>query len=188
MLILASASPRRKELLEQMGCTFEVKTAPVEEYREGESEELALENSRIKAETVFVEHARAHPEDIILGADTVVSLDDKIYGKPEDSEDAAEMLSALQGKVHTVTTGITLIVEGVVYQAVAKTRVEIAPMSKKEILSYVETGEPLDKAGAYALQGRGARYISRIEGDYTNVIGLPLFTLSVLAKGCGVSL
>jgi septum formation protein len=174
-LILASASPRRRELLAAAGFTFTVQTADIDEsQRAGEdpityTTRLALE----KAQAIF----NALPEKegiIVLGADTTVALDDTMLGKPVDVEDAQRMLHALSGRAHSVTTGIAVISSAKSCTHAETTKVFFEPMTEDEIAKYVATGEPLDKAGAYGIQGRASRWISRIEGDYSNVVGLPI--------------
>ena len=174
--ILASGSPRRRELLERIGVEFEVRVSGVEE-RTGAvlPEEVVLELSELKAEDV----AQEAPEGtLILGADTVVAIDGKIMGKPGNHQEACEMIRRLQGRTHQVFTGVTMIYKegkgrrGVSF--VEKTEVSVFPMSEEEIREYGESVEPMDKAGAYGIQGRFARYVSGIHGDYSNVVGLPV--------------
>ncbi|MCI8727921.1 MAG: septum formation protein Maf [Hungatella sp.] len=174
--ILASGSPRRRELLEQIGVEFEVRISGVEERTSAVMpEDVVLELSGLKAEDV----AREAPEGSwILGADTVVAVDGRIMGKPGSHKEACEMIRSLQGRTHQVFTGVTLICKegrgqkGVSF--VEKTDVTLYPMSEEEIREYGESEEPMDKAGAYGIQGRFARYVSRIDGDYSNVVGLPV--------------
>ena len=174
--ILASGSPRRRELLEQIGGGFEVRISGVEERTSAVMpEDVVLELSGLKAEDV----AREAPEGSwILGADTVVAVDGRIMGKPGSHKEACEMIRSLQGRTHQVFTGVTLICKegrgqkGVSF--VEKTDVTLYPMSEEEIREYGESEEPMDKAGAYGIQGRFARYVSRIDGDYSNVVGLPV--------------
>ena len=172
-VILASGSPRRKELLEQIGAVFEVRKTDGEEVLlsripEEAAEELALQKAR--------EAAERWEGDVIIGADTVVSADGMILGKPKDREDAFRMLQMLQGKEHEVVTGVALILQpsGRCVHFAEKTRVRVYPMTKAQIERYVDSGEPMDKAGAYGIQGKFAAYISGIEGDYNNVVGLPV--------------
>lgn len=174
--ILASGSPRRRELLEQIGVEFEVRISGVEERTSAVMpEDVVLELSGLKAEDV----AREAPEGSwILGADTVVAVDGRIMGKPGSHKEACEMIRSLQGRTHQVFTGVTLICKegrgqkGVSF--VEKTDVTLYPMSEEEIREYGESEESMDKAGAYGIQGRFARYVSRIDGDYSNVVGLPV--------------
>jgi septum formation protein len=188
-LILASSSPRRAEILRNAGIAFEVFPANVEESRLPRESaphyvrRLALEKARRAAE-----HAarKGHPA-IIIGADTVVAVGGKILGKPQDLASARRMLRLLRGRRHTVLTGLALlqIPGGAEKTYVEKTRVRFAKMSAKEIDGYLLTGEPYHKAGAYAIQGIGGRYITRVEGCYFNVVGLPLARLCAMLKDFG---
>jgi septum formation protein len=174
VLVLASASPRRQELLRNAGIEFVVHPANVPEIpQDGELPPLFAERmAREKALAVFAQH----PNDLILGADTVVVVEGEILGKPRDAADAVRMLRLLSGRKHEVVTGVCL--------AGAKLRTEntrsettlvvMNALSDDDIRDYVASGEPMDKAGAYAIQGRASRWISRIEGDYFNVVGLPV--------------
>lgn len=185
-LILASGSPRRAELLHQIGAAFEVQVSEAEELRDAATPRaLTCANARAKAEAV----ARRCPGRVVLGADTVVALDGKIYGKPGTPEAARAMLGALSGRSHTVTTGLALInARGEVFTDASSTEVVFAPLSREEIAAYVATGEPLDKAGGYAVQGRAAAFIEAVRGSFSGVVGLPLCTLAQLAKRAGVDL
>lgn len=186
MFILASASPRRKELLEQIGCCFRIETADTEEAGgEGMTpSELVMKNAHLKAAAV----AALHPDIPVLGADTVVSLDGNIYGKPRDREHAIEMLTSFSGRAHQVMTGIALAWQGRIWQAYETTEVVFAPLSAASIIRYVDTGEPADKAGAYGIQGRAAVFVEQIRGSYSNVVGLPLHCLDGLARKAGIDL
>lgn len=185
-LILASGSPRRAELLHQLGAAFEVQVSEAEELRDAATPRaLTCANARAKAEAV----ARRYPGRAVLGADTVVALDEKIYGKPGTPEAACAMLGALSGRSHTVTTGLALInARGEVFTDASSTEVVFAPLSREDIATYVATGEPLDKAGGYAVQGRAAAFIEAVRGSFSGVVGLPLCTLAQLAKRAGVDL
>jgi septum formation protein len=186
MLILASASPRRRELLTQAGFSFQVHPAHIpEDPLEGEDPFTYVTRlAREKAEAVFRELTEANGvagnagvdgESLaVLGADTTVTLDNHILGKPEDAADAARMLRLLSGRTHRVITGVALVTAEGVEVAAEATAVRFVELSNEEIAAYVATGEPMDKAGAYAIQGRAARWIPRIEGCYFNVVGLPL--------------
>jgi septum formation protein len=199
MLILASASPRRRELLTQAGFTFEVHPAHIPEDPFPNEDptayvtRLALE----KAQAVFAEIANASasekrasaapqvpsaPPQVVLGADTTVTLDNHILGKPESPSDAARMLRLLSGRTHRVITGIALVTAASTHVAAEETAVQFLTPSEEEIAAYIATPEPIDKAGAYAIQGYAARWIPRIEGDYFNVVGLPISLLSTLLK------
>lgn len=186
MIILASASPRRKELLAQIGCSFRVITSNAEEISdEGiPPRELVMKNAYNKAAAV----AREHPELPVLGSDTVVSLDGHIYGKPRDEEHAREILKMFSGRTHQVTTGVVFVWKNQSWQAWETTEVEFSPLSQDQIDKYVATGEPADKAGAYAIQGRAAAFIKGIRGSYSNVVGLPLHCLDGLAQKAGIDL
>jgi septum formation protein len=181
MIVLASASPRRQELLRSAGIAFVVQAADIDEAPlPGESARACAERlAREKALAVW----RARPEDAVLGADTVVVVDEMILGKPVDAADAARMLRMLSGRVHEVITGVCVVKSVPGSQLPATSHTEISsettlvtmnPMSDAEIRAYVATGEPMDKAGAYAIQGLASRWIPRIEGDYSNVVGLPV--------------
>ena len=186
MFILASASPRRRELLQQIDASFEVKVSSVEEVTGGNlaPAEIVVENAVRKAKAV----AEAFPGDAVLGADTIVFLDGRVYGKPKDGEEAKAMLRALAGREHEVATGIAWVHAGEVFTDVETTRVFFAPLTEEAIDAYVKTGEPLDKAGAYAIQGRAAQFIESIEGSFSNVVGLPLYAVCRLAGRAGVNL
>lgn len=186
MIILASASPRRRELLEQIGCKFEVITSNADEITDAglEPHQLVVENAHLKAAAVAAEH----PEYPVLGSDTVVSLDGHIYGKPRDKEHAREMLKAFSGRTHQVITGIVLAWKGKFWQAWETTEVVFSPLSADQIDAYIATGEPADKAGAYAIQGRAAVFVDGIRGSYSNVVGLPLHCLDGLARKAGIDL
>lgn len=174
-LILASASPRRKELLEKIGLPFTVQPAKGEERITQKSPAaVVMELSRQKAEEI----AAAQTEDcIIIGADTVVAKGDKIMGKPKDAADAKQMLRSIADDCHQVYTGVTLIRTGAHPQSVTfqeKTDVFLYPISDAEADAYIASGDPMDKAGAYGIQGDFAIYVKRIAGDYYNVVGLPI--------------
>ena len=186
-IVLASASPRRQELLRQIGCGFRVVVSDAEELSgDGISpERLAVENARRKAEDVA---AKEGPDVPVLGADTVVAVDETILGKPKDETDAVRMLRLLSGRQHFVYTGIALVYRGDIYEDVVRTAVWVDELSAKEIDAYIATGEPRDKAGAYAVQGIAAKYIPRIDGSFSNVVGLPLHAVKELARKAGIVL
>ena len=183
-LILASASPRRRELLSLTGLPFTVMAGNGEEIISTEDPARAVsELSRQKAEAVLL---RAEDGDTVIGADTVVALDGRILGKPADEADAFRMLRMLQGRDHAVYTGVTILKKNSGTAPVTfaeRTAVHVLPMSDEEIRAYIATGEPMDKAGAYGIQGRFAVYVAGIEGDYQNVVGLPVSRLYGYLKG-----
>lgn len=186
-IVLASASPRRQELLRQIGCGFRVVVSDAEELSgDGISpERLAVENARRKAEDVAAKEGGNAP---VLGADTVVAVDETILGKPKDETDAVRMLRLLSGRQHFVYTGIALAYRGEIYEGVVRTEVWVDELSEKEIEAYIVTGEPMDKAGAYAVQGIAAKFIPRIDGSFSNVVGLPLHAVKELARKAGIVL
>ena len=177
--ILASASPRRKELLEQIGLKFEIIPACGEEVIQYEKpEEVVMDLSRQKAEEIAKKRTEITIPEVIIGADTVVAYKDTILGKPKDREDAYRMISLLQGNSHKVYTGVTLILrsgeETTVHSFFEETKVTMYPMSEAEREWYIDTKEPFDKAGGYGIQGKCAIFIEQISGDYNNVVGLPV--------------
>ena len=213
MLVLASASPRRQELLRNAGISFTVQPADIDETPlPGEPPQACAERlAREKALAVW----RTRPKDVVLGADTIVVVDEMILGKPVDAEDAARMLRLLSGRVHRVITGVCVVEAAAGRQSPAASKgraghpAELPPgfevlrtengelrtgsettlvtmnqLSDEEIREYIASGEPMDKAGAYAIQGRASRWIPRIEGDYSNVVGLPVaLVLAMLGEG-----
>ena len=182
-LILASQSPRRRELLAMMGLRFTVHAADIDETMDPglpAGQEVARV-SRAKALAV----ARG-PEDVVIAADTVVVCQGKILGKPHTPERAAEMLELLSGRDHQVLTGCTVLRGETVLSHLETTHLYFRPLSAEEIAAYVATGEPLDKAGAYGIQGLGGLFVRRLEGDYYNVMGLPLCALTGLLRQVGV--
>jgi len=193
MLVLASASPRRRELLTQAGYSFEVHPAHIPEDPTPGEDPIAyvVRLAREKAEAVFRELSSmdrtAEGSDLgsgadlaVLGADTTVTLDNHILGKPEDRADAARMLRLLSGRTHRVITGVALATARATEVAAEVTAVRFLTLADEEIIAYAATGEPMDKAGAYGIQGRAARWIPRIEGCYFNVVGLPLALVASL--------
>lgn len=185
MIILASASPRRQALLRQIGCDFRVEVSRAEEESAGlEPQALVVRNALAKAGEV----ARRNADAVVVGADTVVACGERIFGKPADAQEAKEMLASLAGRAHEVYTGIALYTGGRSYSDVVRTTVHMAALTKAEIEAYAAMEEPLDKAGAYGIQGRAALFVTSIEGSYSNVVGLPLHALYALAKKAGVEL
>ncbi len=192
MLVLASASPRRRELLTQAGFSFTVHPANIPEDLAPGEDPIAYVTrlARQKAETVFREladapcvrqAASANQPLIVLGADTTVTIDDRILGKPEDAVDAAPACCACSpARTHRVITGVAVVTADAAEVAAEVTAVRFLTLSEEDIAAYIATGEPMDKAGAYAIQGCAARWIPRIEGCYFNVVGLPLALVSTL--------
>lgn len=176
-IILASQSPRRRELLTQIGLKFEVIPSTVEEVITSINPvEVVQELAQQKARDVANVAAKETPKEslLVIGADTIVVYEGKILGKPGDKEDAVRMLTMLQGKEHSVYTGVALLSGEQEIVFAEETRVQMCPMTPEEIAWYVNTGEPMDKAGAYGIQGLCARFIRQIQGDYNNVVGLPV--------------
>lgn len=176
-VILASRSPQRRAILEQLGVDFEVRPAEVEELEEGEPEEIAVENARRKAE------AWASEGELVLGVDTVVALGDRLYGKPGSADEARSTLQALSGRTHHVIGGLCLASGSEIHATRAITKVEFRELDDALIDWYAASGEWRDRAGAYAIQGRGAALVERIDGDYFNVVGLPVALLMDLRPG-----
>ena len=187
-LVLASASPRRAELLRAAGIEFDVLPADVDEAMDPEDQPdgYARRVAQLKAEAV-IPQAPGRP---ILGADTIVVIDNEVLGKPADAADARRMLGLLSGRTHTVMTAVCLVNPGAesgrVQTRVARTSVEFAPLTQAEIAWYVASGEPAGKAGAYAIQGLASRFVTRIDGSYSNVVGLPVALVCDLCKKAGL--
>ena len=192
-LILASASPRRKEILENMGVTFTVRVADADETCEiadagARVEAIASRKCEAAVELLSAEGA-LDDDTLVLAADTLVTLDGTFLGKPRDEADARRMIEALQGRSHAVAGGICLWYRGRTVTASELTRVTFAPMSEADVAAYLATGESFGKAGGYAIQGYASRFISGIEGDYFNVVGLPVHRLfKTLAEEFGIQL
>ena len=185
-IVLASGSPRRQELLRRMGITdFTVRVPEVEEYFPAglTPEETVCYISREKSQAVA-----SDADEIVITADTMVFLDDKKLGKPADEAEALQMLTALQGRRHTVCTGVTVRQGGRALTRAQRTEVYFRPASEAELRAYIAGGEPMDKAGAYGIQGRGALFVAHLDGDYFNVMGLPLCRLGQLLNELGVEL
>lgn len=179
-LILASASPRRAELLAAAGVAFTVEVADVDETPQpGEQADDYV--CRLAASKAHAVRAR-HPQALILGADTTVVIDGDILGKPASANEAAHMLGRLQGRAHEVLTGVALVHGSGQDVRLARTRVWFAPMTPAEVAGYVATGEPMDKAGAYAIQGAASRWVTRMEGSFANVVGLPVAEVSAMLR------
>jgi septum formation protein len=185
-LILASASPRRRELLTQAGYCFQVEASSVAESRRPGEEAIryATRLAREKAEEVFARHQASAEGVTVLGADTVVVCDGEVMGKPADAADATRMLLLLSGRTHQVVTGVAVVwASGSAEVAAELTQVTMRTLSPQEVSDYVAGGEPMDKAGAYAIQGYAGRWIPRVSGCYFNVVGLPLALVTSLLEG-----
>lgn len=191
-IILASASDRRKDILTQVGISYEVMPSSIDEdaIQADTPASLVEALSAAKAEDIA---ERLTKDFVIIGADTVVVKDNSILGKPSDEAEAAKMLQMLQGSRHDVYTGVTLISvspegKGLIDTFHVRTIVDMIPMTTAQINAYIKTGEPMDKAGAYGIQGRGAAYIQDIAGDYYNVVGLPISTVLTRLANMGIDL
>jgi septum formation protein len=190
-VILGSASPRRKEILTQAGIDFKVIISDCEEViTKNVPSEVVKELSRQKAEDVWEKAAEEYGSDdlLVIGADTIVAFGHTIYGKPVDEEDAVRMLKTLSGATHQVYTGVTVITKDMAFTFADCTDVTMYEVSDKEIHAYVRSGEPMDKAGAYAIQGGYARYIKEIKGEYNNVVGFPVARLIYELKQRGLDI
>jgi septum formation protein len=186
-IVLASSSPRRRRLMEQLGLGFTVvEPGTVREVNSGVPEEAVLANALAKAKDV-VERKR---DAIVISADTVVVVGGEVLGKPASASEAEEMLTLLQGRTHRVMTALAVVhaASGAVESDVVETRVRMLPMTSEEISAYVGTGEPMDKAGGYAIQGLGVVLVDEIEGCYNNVVGLPLSRLAMLLRRFGIGI
>jgi septum formation protein len=187
-IILASSSPRRKQILEQVGLKFTVEVSDYEENPiPGMSPSVFVETLSLgKAKAV----AKNHNDAIIIGADTIVVLDNQILGKPKTKEDAMQMLKKLSGNTHAVFTGFTIIdtANKKTITNHVETKIRFKKLSKEEIAAYIETGEPMDKAGAYGVQDRGALFVEHIEGDYSSVMGLPILKIFEILKEFGIDI
>ena len=182
-IILASGSPRRSEILTHMGVAFEKQAANVDEHCDLGAREAVAELSRRKALAV----AAHFPGRVVLAADTLVALENRPLGKPEDEEDACRMLERLSGREHQVYTGVCVVdAQGRVMQAVDASDVCFRAITEDEIRAYVATGEPMDKAGAYAIQGGAGKWVTQVRGSRSNVIGLPWDTTQRLLQAAGV--
>jgi len=182
-LVLASESPRRAQLLSMLGLRFEIKPARIDEaYPQGEAPAAHAERlAREKASSV----ARHHPDALVIGSDTVVVIDGQVLGKPQDEEDAVRMLLCLQGREHVVATAVAVAHAAELRSAVEQVRVRFRAYDAALARAYVATGEPLDKAGAYGIQGYGAVLVERIDGDYFAVMGLAICRLLELIESLG---
>ena len=184
-IILGSQSPRRRELLEKLDLPFTILTADIDETVRPEltPAQAVADISARKAAAIL---RQASEDDLVITADTIVVLDGQIMGKPHSAEEAEQMLSSLSGRTHQVYTAVTLHSHARQKTEVACTQVTFRPLDPTEIRAYIASGEPMDKAGAYGIQGRGAVLVSHLEGDYFNVMGLPLCTLCRMLRSFGV--
>ncbi|MBW1844809.1 MAG: septum formation protein Maf [Deltaproteobacteria bacterium] len=176
-LVLASASPRRSDLLRQAGIRFEVRPADIPEILESDENPVAFAQRLAHSKALCVaEQIGAPPARLVLGADTIVVLDGEVLGKPRDPDHALELLERLTGREHSVVTAVALVASDTlqIWQAAVTSRVEMRAAARDELIAYVATGESLDKAGGYAVQGGARSFVTRIQGSETNVIGLPL--------------
>ena len=191
VIYLASRSPRRAELLAQIGVGFIVMPSDIDEtpllneLAEAYVLRLAAEKAQACYDVLIDQSAKIHP---VLAADTTVSIDGQILGKPQDDDDAFQMLSRMSGRCHKVHTGIAVATQQGVQMAISTTKVEMATLSDETILAYIATGEPRDKAGAYGIQGLAGMLIKRIEGSYSGVMGLPIFETAQLLGLAGISI
>ena len=185
MLILASQSPRRRELLGRLGLSFTVRAADIDETMDP-GRPAFDEVARLSREKAAAIALGAEPGDVIVAADTIVVLDGRILGKPRNEADARAMLSALSGREHQVMTGVTVRRGQQVQTETCVTQVHFRPLSQAEIAAYVATGDPLDKAGAYGVQGLASVFVDRLDGDFFNVMGLPLCKLCSMLRSAGV--
>lgn len=178
-IILASASPRRKSLMDVLGLNFEVKVSDCEEKIDinANVEDIVMSLSLQKAQAVAKESDK---DGIVIGADTVVSYQNEILGKPKDKQDAIRMLTLLSGNTHSVYTGFTIIntIDNTIITDYEKSDVTFKPLTENEIIYYVNTNDPMDKAGAYSIQGIASSFVEILDGDYNNVVGLPIYKLS----------
>ncbi len=187
-LILASASPRRKELLEQIGLEFQVRAVDMDESMlPGETvlqhvKRLALEKARLGYEQV----SQQEHEPVVLAADTVVEIDGDVLGKPANAQQAADFLTRLSGRKHKVHTAVAVVAGRRELTEISSSEVEFTALTEQRISAYVTTGEPLDKAGAYAIQGIAAQFIVNLNGSYSGVMGLPLYETAKLLSACGI--
>ena len=189
-LVLASASPRRRDLLEQLGLTVDVRPADLDEARH-EAEPPADYVRRLSREKADLVAATLDPQDdgwVVIGADTCVALDDEVFGKPDDDQDAIRMLGVLTARPHRVISGVAVVTASAAVVDAESTTVKMTPMTDAEIAWYVATGEPDGKAGSFAIQGIGGAFIESIDGSASNVVGLPLTLTRRLLRSVGIDL
>ena len=186
-IVLASASPRRAELLKQLGLNFIVLPADINESVSPDEQEIDYVQRMAESKAKVVRQSRP-ASDIVVAADTTVCIDGKILGKPKNQADCLEMLACLSGRIHMVYTAVVVSQLDFIGSALSTSEVSFREISQAEALKYWQTGEPKDKAGSYAIQGKGAVFVTKLSGSYTGVVGLPLFELSQLLRETDVSL
>ncbi len=186
-IVLASKSPRRKELLGLLDLDFQIITADIDETM-NPSLPVADEVARLSFEKAAAIKPRVSDDTIIISADTVVELDEKVMGKPKDKIDAFNMLKSLSGNTHNVLSGVTVMQGDKHITKTVTTAVSFRTLTDEEINAYIETNEPMDKAGSYGIQGRGSKFVSGIVGDYFNVVGLPVCELSLMLKNFDINI
>lgn len=184
-IILASKSPRRRQLLEQMGLEFRVLTAQADEAMDP-AKPVDQEIGRVSCLKAEAVRAQVQPEDLIIAADTLVCVDGKRLGKPHSPQEAEDMLRLLSGRAHTVMTGVSVVCGGRTETFTEQTKIRFRDLSEAEIRAYVATGEPMDKAGAYGIQGLAGLFVSGMDGDYYNVMGLPICRLTQVLRSFGI--
>ena len=185
-IVLASKSPRRKELLSLLDLDFEIITADIDETMDP-TLPVAEEVARLSYEKAAAIRPQVSADTIVISADTIVELDGKVMGKPKDEQDAFKMLKSLSGNTHNVLTGVTVLKGDLYLTKTVTTTVYFRDITDDEIKDYISTFEPMDKAGSYGIQGRGSKFVEKINGDYFNVVGLPVCTLSLMLKEFGIN-
>ena len=186
-IVLASASPRRKELLARMGVDFTVRVADLDESMDPFAHP-ADEVARVAALKARAVYPMCHDGDVIIGADTSVVCDSLVMGKPRSESEAFSMLRRLSGRDHQVMTGLCVLTDNYEETVTVTTTLRMRPLSDEEIRAYIATGEPMDKAGAYGIQGLASMFVVGLDGDYYNVMGLPVCTLTMILRKCGIKL
>lgn len=184
-IVLASKSPRRKELLSLLDLEFQIITADIDETMDS-CHPVSEEVARLSRDKAAAIRPQVSNDTIIISADTVVELDGVVMGKPKDKNDAFNMLMRLSGNTHNVLSGVTVMQGDRAVSKTVITKVHFRTLTDKEINDYIDTLEPMDKAGAYGIQGRGSKFVEKINGDYFNVVGLPVCTLSLMLKEFGI--
>lgn len=186
-LILASASPRRAQLLQQLGLEFEIAPPEIDESVQANESVLEYVKRMAMAKAMEIRHQR-QPQDIVIAADTIVSIDDRILGKPSDQADGLEMLASLSSRIHMVHTAVVVSHLDYVGDALSTSQVSFREINEQEAKNYWMTGEPKDKAGSYAIQGKGALFVTHLLGSYSGVVGMPIYELSQLLRSADASI